>query len=94
MRNLELPLIYECSCRVMGATSAPPQGSATWGGRMQGVWPRLAHAVTSQEVQSEVWDRWTWLGAPQACDRGLSHLVLRLLDTQALLGAVEELRME
>ena len=41
-----------------------------------------------------MWDCWSWLWVPGACKEAWGHLVLRLLDTQAQLGAVEELRME
>jgi hypothetical protein len=45
-------------------------------------------------VQSEAQDRQSWHGCPSGLQGGWGHLVLRLWDTQALVDAVEELRME
>jgi hypothetical protein len=47
------------------------------------------------EAKSEMWESYSWLGGPWACDKaGAKTGVLWLLDIQALLGVSEEPRSE
>jgi hypothetical protein len=88
------------SVRLWGPPSALPQGLATRGGRTRGVdhtyptpSPGLGHTPGVGKYSLRRGTARASVGVPGPVVR-LGCLVLRLLDTQAPLGAEEELRME
>lgn len=96
-------LSLKCStCRIMDPASAPPQGSSTGlshlGRQDAGSWLALTpllpgegvalrHHSGGEKVQSEVWDSQSRFGVLRPVRRP-GHLVLKLLDTQVLRGAI------